>query len=83
MSYRMGMYDKTDDEMTGNREDDYTEMPGFSEFAWAVVRIIIFRKRETKMPDTNKESFGGELAKQLPVKELYADLAHPALSTVG
>ena len=35
------------------------------------------------MPDTNKESFGGELAKQLPVKELYADLAHPALSTVG
>ncbi|MCD8052031.1 MAG: DUF4393 domain-containing protein [Clostridiales bacterium] len=35
------------------------------------------------MSDGSKESFGGELAKQLPVKELYADLAHPALSTVG
>lgn len=30
-----------------------------------------------------KESFGGELAKQLPVENIYNDLAHPALSTVG
>lgn len=35
------------------------------------------------MPDTTKETFGGEIAKQLPVKEIYTDLAHPALSTVG
>lgn len=30
-----------------------------------------------------KETFSGELAKQLPVKDIYNDLAHPALSTVG
>lgn len=30
-----------------------------------------------------KETFGAEVAKQLPVKEIYNDLAHPALSTVG
>lgn len=30
-----------------------------------------------------KETFGGEIAKQLPVKDIYNDLAHPALSTVG
>ena len=30
-----------------------------------------------------KESFGGELAKQLPVENIYNDLAQPALSTVG
>lgn len=30
-----------------------------------------------------KESFGGELAKQLPVENIYNDLAHSALSTVG
>lgn len=30
-----------------------------------------------------KESFGAELAKQLPVKEIYNDVAHPTLSTVG
>lgn len=33
--------------------------------------------------DENKENFGAELAKQLPVKEIYNDLVHPALSTVG
>lgn len=31
----------------------------------------------------NKETFGGEIAKQLPIKEIYNDVAHPALSTVG
>lgn len=31
----------------------------------------------------DKETFGAELAKQLPVKEIYADLAHPTLSTIG
>ena len=31
----------------------------------------------------NKETFLGEVAKQLPVKEIYNDVAHPALSTVG
>lgn len=31
----------------------------------------------------DKESFGAELAKQLPVKEIYNDVAHPTLSTVG
>lgn len=30
-----------------------------------------------------KETFSGEIAKQLPVKDIYNDLAHPALSTVG
>lgn len=30
-----------------------------------------------------KETFGGEVAKQLPVKDIYNDLAHPALSTIG
>lgn len=30
-----------------------------------------------------KETFGAEVAKQLPVKEIYNDVAHPALSTVG
>lgn len=30
-----------------------------------------------------KETFTGEIAKQLPVKDIYNDLAHPALSTVG
>ena len=30
-----------------------------------------------------KETFGGELAKNLPVKEIYNDVAHPALSTIG
>ena len=30
-----------------------------------------------------KETFGGELAKNLPVKEIYDDVAHPALSTIG
>ena len=30
-----------------------------------------------------KETFGAELAKQLPIKEIYNDVAHPALSTVG
>lgn len=30
-----------------------------------------------------KETFGAEVAKQLPVKDIYNDLAHPALSTVG
>lgn len=29
------------------------------------------------------ETFGGEVAKQLPVKEIYNDLVHPAFSTVG
>lgn len=31
----------------------------------------------------DKETFGAELAKQLPVKEIYSDLAHPTLSTIG
>ena len=35
------------------------------------------------MPDTTKETFGGEIAKQLPVKDIYTDLAHPTLSTIG
>ncbi len=35
------------------------------------------------MLENKKESFGAELAKQLPVKEIYDDLLHPALSTVG
>lgn len=30
-----------------------------------------------------KETFAGEMAKQLPVKDIYNDLVHPALSTVG
>lgn len=30
-----------------------------------------------------KETFGGELAKNLPVKEIYNDVAHPALNTIG
>lgn len=30
-----------------------------------------------------KETFGGEIAKQLPVKDIYHDLAQPTLSTVG
>lgn len=30
-----------------------------------------------------KETFGAEVAKQLPVKDIYNDLAHPTLSTVG
>ena len=30
-----------------------------------------------------KETFGGEIAKQLPVKDIYHDLAQPKLSTVG
>ena len=30
-----------------------------------------------------KETFGGEIAKQLPVKDMYNDLFHPALNTVG
>lgn len=30
-----------------------------------------------------KESFGAEVAKQLPIKDIYNDVAHPALSTVG
>ena len=35
------------------------------------------------MPDKTKQTFGSEIAKQLPVKEIYTDLAHPALSTIG
>lgn len=31
----------------------------------------------------NKETFGGEIGKQVPVKDIYNDLAHPSLSTVG
>jgi len=31
----------------------------------------------------DKETFGAELAKQLPIKEIYTDLAHPTLSTIG
>lgn len=31
----------------------------------------------------NKESFGAEIGKQIPIKEIYNDLAHPTLSTVG
>lgn len=30
-----------------------------------------------------KETFGAEIAKQLPIKDIYQDLAHPALSEVG
>lgn len=30
-----------------------------------------------------KETFGGEIAKQLPVKDIYHDLAQPTLSIVG
>lgn len=30
-----------------------------------------------------KEGFGAEIAKQIPIKEIYDDVAHPALSTVG
>ena len=30
-----------------------------------------------------KETFGGELGKNLPIKEIYNDVAHPALSTIG
>ena len=30
-----------------------------------------------------KETFGGELSKNLPIKEIYNDVAHPALSTIG
>ena len=30
-----------------------------------------------------KETFGAEIAKQLPIKDIYDDLAHPTLSTVG
>lgn len=32
---------------------------------------------------SENESFGTEIAKQLPISELYNDLAHPALSTIG
>jgi len=31
----------------------------------------------------NKATFGSELAKQLPVKEIYTDLVQPTLSTLG
>ena len=31
----------------------------------------------------NKETFGAELAKQIPIGELYNDLAKPSLSTIG
>ena len=31
----------------------------------------------------SKETFGAELAKQIPIKDVYVDLAHPTLSTVG
>ena len=30
-----------------------------------------------------KETFGGEIAKQIPVKEIYQDLFQPTLSTLG
>ena len=30
-----------------------------------------------------KETFGGELGKNLPIKEIYNDVAHPVLSTIG
>ena len=30
-----------------------------------------------------KETFGGEIAKQLPIKDIYNDLARPTVSTVG
>ena len=30
-----------------------------------------------------KEGFGAEIAKQIPIKEIYDDVAHPTLSTVG
>lgn len=30
-----------------------------------------------------KKHLAGEIAKQLPVKDIYNDLAHPTLSTVG
>lgn len=28
-----------------------------------------------------KETFGGEIAKQLPIKDIYNDLARPTVST--
>ena len=31
----------------------------------------------------DKKTFGSELAKQIPVKDIYNDLAHPTLSTIG
>lgn len=31
----------------------------------------------------NKETFPAEIAKQLPIKDVYNDVAHPALSEVG
>lgn len=30
-----------------------------------------------------KETFGAEIAKQIPVKDIYNDVAHPALNTIG
>lgn len=32
---------------------------------------------------TVKESLGGEIGKQVPVKAIYDDVAHPALSELG
>ena len=46
------------------------------------VAIIVLYKGEGYNMD-KKETFAGEIAKQLPVKDIYNDLAHPALSTVG
>lgn len=31
----------------------------------------------------NKETFGAGLAKQIPINEVYTDLAKPAISTIG
>lgn len=31
----------------------------------------------------NKETFGAELAKQIPINEIYSDLAKPTVSTIG
>lgn len=47
------------------------------------LKIKTIEQGGIKMPDKTKQTFGSEIAKQLPVKEIYTDLAHPALSTVG
>lgn len=46
------------------------------------VAMLTLDKGEIDYMD-EKETFAGEIAKQLPVKDIYNDLAHPALSTVG
>ena len=54
-----------------------------AQFYRCVVTMTVIDKEGEICDMDKKETFGGEIAKQLPVKDIYNDLAHPALSTVG